>query len=357
MSGRMRIGEHLLLRESIDALVLSQTVREQQETGQRLVSTLILRALIEADEGALALSEQTGFPAALQRHLERRDVAASILLPAQLARTWVVVPIGRSHGGDLVICARDPTPILAAALEHATGKKIKLAVAPAIHIEKLVRSIYGAGGHADTPLPIAPPTISDIGETEVGVARPPTQPRRPRTVSKAIQFEDSGPVKVPMRSMTSLEITLQEMDQAFSIVAIERLVMSYAAQRWDSALLVRIDGDTAIGLRGHGDNLGVIEAITLPLTAPSLISLAVETRHTTVDAPDTPAQAHLSSLLGEAERVIAAPVEARGIVRAVLVVGDAMEGIHRDSVVEIDRLTDALGAAYDRFARAQTRDP
>jgi hypothetical protein len=348
----MRIGEHLLLRESIDALVLSQTVREQQETGQRLVSTLILRALIESDEGALALSEQTGFPAALQRHLERRDVAASILIPAQLARTWVVVPIGRSHTGDLVVCARDPTPILAAALEHATGKKVKLAVAPAIHVEKLVRSIYGVGGDVDTPLPIAPPMISDIGESAVGEARPsPT--RRSRTVSKAIQFDDSGPVKVPMRSMTALEITLQEMDQAFSLVAIERLVMSYAAQRWDSALLVRIDGDVAIGLRGHGDHLGVIEAITLPLTAATLISVAVETRRTTVDTPETPAQRHLSSLLGDAKRAIAAPIECRGSVHAVLVVGDAMEGIHRDSVVEIDRLTDALGAAYDRFSRAQ----
>src|SRR5687768_9690973 len=117
----MRIGEHLLLRESIDPLVLSQTVREQHEIGQRLVSTLIMRALIESDEGALALSEQTGFPAALQRHLERRDPTAIKLIPRALARTWVVVPIGRSQAGDLVVCARDPTPILAAALEHATG--------------------------------------------------------------------------------------------------------------------------------------------------------------------------------------------------------------------------------------------
>ena len=348
----MRIGEYLLLRESIDALVLSRTVRESQETGQRLVSTLIMRALIESDEGALALSVQTGFPAALQRHLERRDVDAAELVPAQLARGWVVVPIGRSHAGDLVICARDPTPILAAALEHATRRKIKLAVAPAIHVEKLVRSVYGAGGDADTPLPSSPPSLGDIGDTAVGEARPPAQ-RRQRTVSTMMmQLDDSR----PMRTMTSLEITLQEIDQAFSVVAAERMVMSYAAQRWTSALLVRIDDDMALGQRGHGDNLGVIEAITMPLTVPSLIAIAVHTKHTASDAPNSPVQRHLRSLLGDAQHPLAAPIESRGIVRSVLVVGDPTEGAHRDSVVELDRLTDALAAVYDRFARSNTRD-
>jgi hypothetical protein len=356
MSGRMRIGEHLLMRESIDALVLSQTVREAQETGQRLVSTLILRAQIESDEGALALSEQTGFPAALQRHLERRDTAAVDAIPAQLARTWVVVPIGRSHAGDLVVCARDPTPILAAALEHATGKKVKLAVAPAILVEKMVRSIYGAPGRPDTPLPVMPPSLADIGDTDVSETRPLTEPRRARTMSKLLSLDDTGPIpRVPMRNLTTLEITLQEMEQAFSIVAVERIVMSYASQRWDSALLVKIEGEMAIGRRGHGDGLGVIEAITLPLTAPSLISMAVETKRTTAEAPDSPVQRHIASLLG-AKRPLAAPIESRGAVRSVLVVGDAYEGVHRDSVVELDRLTDALGAAYDRFARSQTRD-
>jgi hypothetical protein len=350
----MRIGEYLLLRESIDALVLSRTVRESQETGQRLVSTLIMRALIESDEGSLALSVQTGFPAALQRHLERRDVGAAELVPAALARGWVVVPIGRSHTGDLVVCARDPTPILAAALEHATRRKIKLAVAPAIHVEKLVRSVYGASGDENTPLPSTPPSLADIGDTEVGEARPPRE-RRQRTVSAMIQLEDSGPTRMP-RTMTSLEIALQEIDQAFSIVAAERMVMSYAAQRWTSSLLVRIDHDMALGQRGHGDNIGAIEAITMPLTVPSLISVAVQTKHTATDAPNSPVQRHLRSLLGDASRPLAAPIESRGVVRAVLVVGDATEGIHRDSVVELDRLTDALAAAYDRFARTATRD-
>jgi hypothetical protein len=44
-------------------------------------------------------------------------------------------------------------------------------------------------------------------------------------------------------------------------------------------------------------------------------------------------------------------VVASGEVVAVLVVGDVIEGVPADAVGELDRLVDALGAAYDRFSR------
>ncbi|MDQ3365267.1 MAG: hypothetical protein M3680_07555 [Myxococcota bacterium] len=351
-SNRMRIGEILLLREDVDALALSQAVREQALTGQRLVSILISRALLESDVAALALSEQTGFPAALQRHLEARDAAVIHDVPAQLGRTWVVVPIGIAQNRELVVVARDPTPILAAALEHATGKAIRLAVAPALHVERLVRSVYGAPGAADVPLPSAPPSLSDIGESLVGVAKPDGGPARARTVSSMFTgTPDSGPLKVPMRATSALEITLQEMDKAFSLLAVERMVMSYVAQRWSAALLVKIVGATAVGHSGHGSHLGVADSITLPLTFPSLLQVAHDERRTTTDAVDSAVQQHLLSLLGNPQVAIAAPVECRSEVQAVLVVGDTVATRQRESIVELDRLADALGAAYDRFSR------
>src|SRR5678816_3726790 len=112
MSDRQRIGEILLLRESLDSQQLMQAIRDQTERpGQRLVSMLIKRTLLDPDEGALALSEQTGFPAALQRHLEDRHDDVGALMPPQLAQRWVVLPVGRAREGHLVVCARDPTPI------------------------------------------------------------------------------------------------------------------------------------------------------------------------------------------------------------------------------------------------------
>jgi len=270
-------------------------------------------------------------------------------VPAQLARTWVVVPVGRSHAGDLVLCARDPTPILVAALEHALGRRVKLAVAPAIHVEKLVRSIYGAPGSEDAPLPNAPPALADIGATEVLERKEATG--RSRTMSRMLKLDESGPMRVPLRTLSPLDITLQEVDQAFSVVAVERMVMSYATQRWQAAILLTIDGIVAIGQRGHGEHLGPAEAIQLPLSVPSLVSVAVQTRQPTSDAPSSAVQRHLRSLLGDPSNAIAVPIEARGHIKAVLVVGDPVEGTPRDGLRDLARLTDALGAAYERFGR------
>ena len=51
----MRIGELLLLQERIDPWVLTNTLKEQATTRQRLVSILVARALLEHDEGAMVL--------------------------------------------------------------------------------------------------------------------------------------------------------------------------------------------------------------------------------------------------------------------------------------------------------------
>src|SRR5678815_6071838 len=77
---RIRIGELLLMRESVDPWVLSQTLRNPGPNRQRVVSLLISRAQLDPDDGALALSEQTGYPAALVRHLEKRDPGCANLI-------------------------------------------------------------------------------------------------------------------------------------------------------------------------------------------------------------------------------------------------------------------------------------
>ena len=64
---KIKIGELLVLQEKIDPLHLSHALKEQAHTRQRLVSMLINRALLDPDEGAMLLSEQLGYPAAMQR--------------------------------------------------------------------------------------------------------------------------------------------------------------------------------------------------------------------------------------------------------------------------------------------------
>ena len=89
----------------------------------------------------------------------------------------------------------------------------------------------------------------------------------------------------------------------------------------------------------------------LPLSAPSLIQQAYDTQTIAVEAPHGELQERLSSLLGDPSVPIAGPAMVKNQVEAVLVVGDAFEGSVRETVADLEQLLDALGAAYERFAR------
>ncbi|HUS28263.1 MAG TPA: hypothetical protein VMZ53_07135 [Kofleriaceae bacterium] len=346
VSDKMRIGELLLLQEKIDPWVLTNTLKEQPYTRQRLVSLLISRAHLDPDDGALILSEQLGYPAAMQRHLERRDPSLLTLVPPQLGSTWVVLPLGYAKTGALIVVSRDPTPILSAALEHIVRKSVLLAVTPAVQLERLVRAAYGGAGTPDEPLPHSPPTLSDIGHVQLEDATP-LPVRRARTVS----YMFDGPPQLPVRAphhVAPIETTLREVDNAITAHAAERHVMAYAAKRWRTALLVRLERDFAIGVRGHGPELEHPEQVRVPLREPSLVSAAAGSRRATQESPSSDTQTHLRVLLGSPATPAAAPIIVGTQVEAVLAVGDPID---HATLAELDRLVDALGAAYSRFAR------
>lgn len=345
----MKIGELLLLKEKVDPWILSHALKEQAQTRQRLISMLINRALLDPDEGAMLLSEQLGYPAALQRHLERRDPTVLELLPPQLGSRWVVLPLSRARTGAVVVLARDPTPILAAALEHAMRTSVVLAVTPSVQLERLVRAAYGLSGAPDEPLPESAPSLSDIGTVRLEDATP-VPARRGRTVSYMFKGIPELPVRAP-QAVAPIDATLREIDRAITAAAVEYLVMMYAAKRWRSALLVKVDGPNAIGVRGHGAQLQAPERITLELAPPSMVTIARNTRHPTTHQPGTPNQDRLHELLGLPHAPAAAPVIVGDRVDAVLTVGDVIDGNAHESVAELDRLADALGAAYVRFSR------
>jgi hypothetical protein len=311
---------------------------------------LINRALLDPDDGALLLSEQLGCPAALQRHLERRDDSVAQLLPAQLGSRWVVLPLSRARTGAVVVIARDPTPILAAALEHAMRVPVVLAVTASVQLERLVRAVYGGAGAANEPLPESPPLLSEIGNVRLEDTTPPPVLRRGRTVSYMFKELPELPVRAP-QPVAPIDATLHEIDRAITAAAVEYLVMTYAAKRWSAALLVKVDGPNAIGVRGHGSQIQAPERITLDLAPPSMVTIARNTRHATTHVPGTPNQDRLHELLGLPRAPAAAPVIVGDRVDSVIAVGDVVDGSANDSLAELDRLADALGAAYVRFSR------
>jgi len=345
----MRIGEMLLLQERLDPWVITRTLNEQATTRQRIVSLLVSRALLELDEGANILSEQLGYPAAMERHLERRDPSLLSVIPHELGGRWVVLPLGRARTGAMIVCARDPSPILQAALEHATRQSIVLAVTPAYQLERLVRAAYGITAPPEEPLPQVQPTVHDIGEFRIEDTPPPLS-RRPRTVSDV--FIRTDPELPPTRApapIAPLQATLAEIDRALNAAAVERLIMAYTARRWTSAMLMIVSGDEAIGHKGA--NVADVERVAIPLASLSSLRIAHDTRRATVATPSSPAQLELCTALGKVSRPSAVPVIVENRVVALLVVGDALPDGPRDPIPELAQLADALGAAYVRFGR------
>ncbi len=183
-SGRTPIGEILLRHEHLRSRELERLISEPDRK-HRLVSMLILRAEIEIDDATLALSEQSGYPGALERHLEQRDVALAKTFPPALMKTLGVVPLVRTAAGALVVIARDPSPALADVLLAELATPIELAIVPAIFIDRLVQRLAGA------PPGAGPPSLPEID-------RPgPTRHRKTISVVMRAPLEpDAGPARM-----------------------------------------------------------------------------------------------------------------------------------------------------------------
>lgn len=340
---RVRIGELLLREETVDPWQVTQALRDQAATRQRMLSLLIQRALIDHDEGAALLSQQLGYPAAMQRHIERRDPATLRRIPEEIGARWVVLPLAFARSGHLVVVARDPNQILAASLEHVTKVPILLSVMPSIQLERLIRTFYGAPGSDEQPLPYAPPTLADIGNVRLDDT---PIPRRARTVSRMMDEEPELPVRAPSNP-SALDALRKEVRGAVSSMAVERLVLAYAERRWQAALLFHLVDGWAFGVRGHGG--AGIDSIRLPLSAPSLLTVARDTREPVLERPIGRVQGELTSLLWRASAPAAVPVIVGGNVEMVLAVGDPLDARARTTIAELDLLADVLGTAYERF--------
>jgi hypothetical protein len=345
---KARIGEILLVREVADPFLINQALREASP--QRLVSLLIGRAQLDPDDGALALAEQSGYPAALQRHLERRDPAYEQAIPVELVRRWVVVPLGRSSRGHLVVVARDPTPILHASLEHATRERVSLAVTPFVHLERLIRAVYGEllveEPAPPTPVPYQP-AITDL---DLSMRTPPSV-KRVRTVSRMFD-EDRLELPELRKPAPGLDAALLEIGNAITPAAAERLCVEHASRRWSAALLLGITDRIATARRGRGGRIGTGElAIVLPLDVPSTLQAAVDGGAPTSATGTSNVQEALGRLLGDASTCAAAPIVTAGSVRAVLAVGVPLHGGQRESLADLSRLADALALSLERLAR------
>jgi hypothetical protein len=358
----MRIGELLVEQRKLRQSELARALADKP-ADKRMCSFLIARGLVEFDDASRALGEQRGVPCALAKHLAGRDPALAELIPAELGRGSCALPIGRTSKGALIVCVRDPAPALLAALRRAVPGEVIMVVAPATRLEHLVASAYGVAPvdeldidfslEGEPPLPdmdtLDPESVrlalTDLDD--VRVAKDPTQsgqvpvvpPTRPSQRAITADPRATRPMSVGMMSVG--------LEHAMSREAATDLVLAFVATRWRSAIVLAIRDRSAMGYRGHGVTMP--ELVAIPLTVPSTLQRAVESRMVSAETPASAAQDVLVRALESPRTIAAAPVLVGGQPVAVIVAGDPID-TGTDEVAELGSLAEALGSAYQRIA-------
>jgi hypothetical protein len=398
----MRIGDILLAHQWIDWEQLALAVGDQADLAERsgrggsrirLCSLLVSRGVLDFDNASRALGEHFSCAAALRRHLEQRDKHVAALLPPHTARRLVVLPIGRLANGALIVCARDPSPALQAALAKALVQEVVIAAAPASYLERLVERTYAAD--LDLTIDVTEP-VSDVyalGEFDIedaeeelsafdialtddedddggsGIAIEVDAPelddfaidvdmpdekeraKQSRPLPVVIKPVARAATEPPVRD--SLDATIASFKDIDDLEWLFDVIMGYVTKRWTNALLLSISDRRAVGVRGHGRRLkpATTTTFTLPLSEPSLVQAARDEGRVVDEAPLDAGRSHASlvDVLDKPLHPVAVPFSNDGRVAFVLVVGDPLEGDNSDAVVDLEVLAEAASIAVTRI--------
>ena len=389
----MRIGELLVEHKKLRRGDLDRAIAEQK-SDRRLASFLIARGLIEFDDASRALGELKGVPCALAKHLAGRDPALAKLIPAELGRAAGALPIGRTSGGALIVCVRDPAPALLATLQSAAKAEVLMVIAPQQRLEHLIQTAYGDASEDEfdvdfsSNVEVAPPppdmdaldpdsvrlALTDLDDARVDkdptqfssttppyASRAPTRPiteppllsrvpTKPMTEPPARARTEPGRLTLPP-SPPSLEMIQTALEQETSRDGATDRALSYIAGRWVTGLVLALRDGRAVGYRGH--NVKLPETVSIELSQPSAISRAIEAKKPAgglAQDPVTKALAyHQGATIAHPASIAAAPVLVRGLPVAVLAVGDpiAGEGDVEDATAALGKLAHLLGKAYE----------
>lgn len=353
----MRIGEQLLKAGLIDWETLALAVTDQPGTRQRLCSLLIDQGKLAFDDASRALGEQHGTSAVLERHLAHRDRDVAGLLPGQIAKARIAIPIGRLGNGTLIVCVRDPSSALHAALARAIGEEIVLAVCPASALERLVTATYATEQVAvladadvvedepevDVPIEVDEPPPPEL-ELDIDV-----QPARmaSRALPVAIKrLATAPPAKDSLDAALGACKTVDEPGWLFDVV------MPYLESRWTSSLVLELRDTRAVGIRGHGKRLkpSAVKTFVVTIEDAGLVKLARDEKRIVDEPPAELGSEHeeLATAL-ELEVPLAAGLAGSNGVRHVLLLGSPVGQEREDALVDLGLLVEAMSDALARM--------
>src|SRR6185295_7474297 len=160
----------------------------------------------------------------------------------------------------------------------------------------------------------APPRATSGSDPPRAAGGPARTASRPRT---------GGTLPFGFRG-APLDAAVAEIEASTSPDEATDAAMAYLAGRFHHAVWFTVHAGAALGERGHGDQLTaeVIQAIAVPLGAPSILQVAHATRRLAVGAPSEagPIQDRLWRTLGAPRAPMACPIEIDARIAAVIAV-------------------------------------
>ncbi len=215
-----RLGDVLLEQGSVTREQLAEALLAHSESGERLGEALVNLGFLSEGTVTQALAEQLGIPLVDLRAVTPEPDAVK-LVPETVARNYGVLPL-RVHDDELAVAVSGALPAAARAeLESVSGKKVLLALAPAVDIRRSVDRAYDV--LADVGTLTAGFTVADTVRAEVAaealaidhnapvvqvVTRILTQAVRERASDIHLEPQDTG-VRVRFRIDGALHDTVR----------------------------------------------------------------------------------------------------------------------------------------------------
>ncbi|MEX0705340.1 MAG: hypothetical protein WD041_01855, partial [Nitriliruptoraceae bacterium] len=137
-----RLGDLLVENDLIGPADIAEAMIRQGTTGRRLGDVLIELGRVDADQVSEVLARQAGLPIIDLSEMEPAE-AAIARMPEYVARELDVVPL-RFDGTVLDVAVTDGLPMVRERLEQQLHCTVRLHVAPASDIDRVIDATYRA---------------------------------------------------------------------------------------------------------------------------------------------------------------------------------------------------------------------
>ncbi len=138
-----KIGELLIRTGRIDTQQLQEALAYQKEQGGRLGAALIKLGHLNERQLVEALSQHFGVPA-VDLQATEIDEAVVKIIPPELARKYIIVPVGKA-GATVTVAMLDPTNVFAMDdVKFMTGYKVEPVLAAESDLRAAIDRYYGS---------------------------------------------------------------------------------------------------------------------------------------------------------------------------------------------------------------------